>query len=175
MTVALAGTGGDEVFGGYASFVDIPRAAARGAWLPFGNGAGPARGTGLRASARDWRAAVSGTSSRWHRRRTRWGKCADVAARPRSARPVPGRVALFTREYPGRPRLGPRAEAQGAGYGFRRPSPPPGAADRGQRAAPRDLVLELSGFVGERPVARHRRRQHGRRLSRCAFPSSTTS
>jgi asparagine synthase (glutamine-hydrolysing) len=37
ITVALAGTGGDELFGGYRSFVDIPRAAKwtqRLRWAP---------------------------------------------------------------------------------------------------------------------------------------------
>jgi len=38
LTVALSGLGGDELFGGYASFTDVPRAVAlrrRFAWLPF--------------------------------------------------------------------------------------------------------------------------------------------
>ncbi len=34
MTVALAGTGGDELFGGYPSFAEIPRALRVGKWLP---------------------------------------------------------------------------------------------------------------------------------------------
>ncbi len=39
LTVALSGTGGDELFGGYASFRDVPRALAlrrRLRWLPAG-------------------------------------------------------------------------------------------------------------------------------------------
>ncbi len=35
MKVALAGTGGDELFGGYSSFVEIPRAAARLSRIPM--------------------------------------------------------------------------------------------------------------------------------------------
>jgi asparagine synthase (glutamine-hydrolysing) len=34
VTVALSGTGGDEIFGGYASFVDVPRAARLLGWTP---------------------------------------------------------------------------------------------------------------------------------------------
>ena len=34
MTVALAGTGGDELFGGYPSFVELPKMLRAGAWVP---------------------------------------------------------------------------------------------------------------------------------------------
>ena len=40
LTVALSGLGGDELFGGYASFVDVPRAVKLRRWAPFGVGAG---------------------------------------------------------------------------------------------------------------------------------------
>jgi asparagine synthase (glutamine-hydrolysing) len=35
MTVALAGTGGDELFAGYPTFVDLPRGLRAGRWMPF--------------------------------------------------------------------------------------------------------------------------------------------
>ena len=71
ITVALAGTGGDELFGGYKSFVDVPksaRAARLSRWLP----------------GRLSRAAAHGIA-RWKVGRfgelppqTRWGKLGDV-------------------------------------------------------------------------------------------------
>jgi asparagine synthase (glutamine-hydrolysing) len=71
MTVALAGTGGDELFGGYRSFVDVPRAARAARttrWVPSG-----------------LRRAAAGAAARWRMGRfgevppqTRWGKLGDV-------------------------------------------------------------------------------------------------
>ena len=40
LTVALSGLGGDELFGGYASFTDVPRAVALKRRIPFSRGAG---------------------------------------------------------------------------------------------------------------------------------------
>jgi len=101
MTVALAGTGGDELFGGYSSYVDLPRALRAGSWLPFAaaNGAGRraldgAAGLGARlASAFCWRVLRRAPPQ------TRWGKVADVV---RSVNDLLGlyqvSYALFTRE-----------------------------------------------------------------------------
>jgi asparagine synthase (glutamine-hydrolysing) len=71
MTVALAGTGGDELFGGYRSFVDLPRAARLGRLL------GPLRGAvvGLTTAATRAALAVGLVPPQ-----TRWGKLADVLA-----------------------------------------------------------------------------------------------
>jgi asparagine synthase (glutamine-hydrolysing) len=66
--VAVAGTGGDEIFGGYRSFRDLPLAARLSGLL--GRTSGSAVGALL--------AAFSGGSG--VPRLTRWGKLADVAA-----------------------------------------------------------------------------------------------
>ncbi len=81
MTVALAGTGGDELFGGYPSYVDIPKVLRASAWLPC---AGP---DGIGKNAYD---AAVGLGARLTSKlfwdvlktappQTRWGKLADVA------------------------------------------------------------------------------------------------
>jgi asparagine synthase (glutamine-hydrolysing) len=71
MTVALAGTGGDELFGGYKSFVDLPRAARLGRWLePFSRML-----TGLTGAATQGALELGIVPPQ-----TRWGKLADVVA-----------------------------------------------------------------------------------------------
>lgn len=72
LTVALAGTGGDELFGGYRTFRDVPWASAwarRVRWVPAGLKAAMVR-EGLRRRA-------SRTSIE---PQTRWGKLGDVLA-----------------------------------------------------------------------------------------------
>ena len=101
MTVALAGTGGDEGFGGYPSFVDIPRVLRAGAWLPTNGDAGLIR--------RAWDSAVTlgarlANETFWNVLKvappqTRWGKVADVArAAPDALGVYQISYALFTRE-----------------------------------------------------------------------------
>jgi asparagine synthase (glutamine-hydrolysing) len=69
MTVALAGTGGDELFGGYRSFVDLPRAARMPA-LPH------MVGSAVHAVAN---AVTQGALALGEvPPQTRWGKLADV-------------------------------------------------------------------------------------------------
>lgn len=71
VTVALAGTGGDELFGGYRSFVDVPRSARwarRLGWLP----APLLRGL-ARAVARGKLGRAGEVPPQ-----TRWGKLGDV-------------------------------------------------------------------------------------------------
>ncbi|HEY6477728.1 MAG TPA: asparagine synthase (glutamine-hydrolyzing) [Polyangia bacterium] len=71
MTVALAGTGGDELFGGYKSFVDLPRAARVGRWLePFSRML-----TGFTGAATQGALDLGIVPPQ-----TRWGKLADVVA-----------------------------------------------------------------------------------------------
>jgi asparagine synthase (glutamine-hydrolysing) len=71
MTVALAGTGGDELFGGYKSFVDLPRATKFGPWL--WPAAGPL--AGLTSAVTQGALALGLVPPQ-----TRWGKLADVVA-----------------------------------------------------------------------------------------------
>jgi asparagine synthase (glutamine-hydrolysing) len=154
MTVALAGTGGDELFGGYRSYVEIPRALRMGAWLPNGTHGllGRAFDAGVASSGR----ALSGLS--WgllHRAppQTRWGKLADVV---RASHDPLGlyqvSYALFTRDTQRALADGRVRAAQPAlDYGL----PSAVAADWRQRIAGSEgrhavSLLELSSFVGER-------------------------
>lgn len=81
MTVALAGTGGDELFGGYRSFVDIPKAMQAGTLLPFSDESGPIKKTFNQAvrlsdgvlGALAWNVLNVAPPQ------TRWGKVGDVA------------------------------------------------------------------------------------------------
>jgi asparagine synthase (glutamine-hydrolysing) len=71
MTVALAGTGGDELFGGYKSFVDLPRAARAGRLLGrFSKTLAVMTGAATQAALEMGIVPPQ----------TRWGKLADVVA-----------------------------------------------------------------------------------------------
>jgi asparagine synthase (glutamine-hydrolysing) len=154
MTVALAGTGGDELFGGYRSFEQIPRLLRAGGWLPRA-GPGVRRralegGVGLAervVSAASWR--VLGMAPP----QTRLGKLADVT---RAASSVVDLYqvfyAAFTRE----------SQAMLAGEAVRAAQARldcgilPDVAGEWRRRTrdedPRHAVsrLELSSYVGER-------------------------
>jgi asparagine synthase (glutamine-hydrolysing) len=73
LTVALAGTGGDELFGGYASFVDLPRARAVASRL-----AGVPEPALASLSAFATRLATGQAAD--VPPQTRWGKLGDVLA-----------------------------------------------------------------------------------------------
>jgi asparagine synthase (glutamine-hydrolysing) len=143
MTVALAGTGGDELFGGYKSFTDLPRAARAGRFLGH-------------VPAHFWRPAARAAIRLKHGRstdvppQTRWGKIADViATRGDLVELYQVSYAQFTNEF-----LGELAHPAGG------PLLPSGVTT--ERAAElRELVrrspilhaisaLELSMFIGER-------------------------
>jgi asparagine synthase (glutamine-hydrolysing) len=155
MTVALAGTGGDEVFGGYPSFVEIPRVLGAGALQPLYGVNGAVRRA---LDATLTLGARLANDVAWNLLKvappqTRWGKIADVA------RAVPDPVglyqvfyALFTREAQAVLAAGPVREAQRE---QRHGLPAEVAAAWGDRIKGSELrhaisVLELSSFIGER-------------------------
>jgi asparagine synthase (glutamine-hydrolysing) len=154
MTVALAGTGGDEIFGGYRSFVDIPRMRRARAWLPFAEEGAVRRaldgGVGLGARFAN---GLSWNLLKVAPPQTRWGKLADVA---RAGRDLLGLHqvfhAAFTRETQAVLAAGGVREAQRAqDHGL----PAAVAADWRRRIAGSDpqhaiSLLELSSYVGER-------------------------
>jgi asparagine synthase (glutamine-hydrolysing) len=155
MTVALAGTGGDELFGGYSTYVDLPRALRAGSWLPFAGANGAGRrvldgvvGLGARLTSDFcWRALRRAPPQ------TRWGKIADVA---RSVNDLLGlyqvSYALFTRETQTILASAAVREAQRA----QEVGLPADVAEAWRRRIEGSEVLhaisllELSSFVGER-------------------------
>jgi asparagine synthase (glutamine-hydrolysing) len=155
MTVALAGTGGDELFGGYRTFVEIPRMLRAGTFVRFG----PADEAVRRAvdGACSFGARLAGGMS-WNLFKvappqTRWGKVADVpgaAHDPLALYQVS--YALFTRESQAA-LAGPlvRAEQALQRYGL---SAAVAAAWRaaiaGSDVRHAVSILELSSFLGER-------------------------
>jgi asparagine synthase (glutamine-hydrolysing) len=142
LTVALAGTGGDELFGGYSSFRDVPWAAGwsrRLAWFPPGLLRRIATSV---TRAADFSSAVP--------RQTRWGKLGDaLAARGRLLDTYQVSYALFSSDF-SRQLL--RIELNGelhAGL----PSDVAASLSEliaGRRPLPAISALELSCYLGER-------------------------
>lgn len=146
MTVALAGTGGDELFGGYPSFVELPKMLRAGSWLPRGL-----------ERAIDGTARVAG-GLLWDQLgqtppQTRWGKIADVAC---AAHDLIGLYqtcyALFTRETQAR-LASARVQAAQRDQYFGLPAEI--AREWRGRTEGAELLhaislLELSSFIGER-------------------------
>jgi len=143
LTVALAGTGGDELFGGYASFQDLPKAIV------------PAQA--LEALPRFIRNAVCRASLSWASRNAgevrpqiRWGKIADLL---QSGGDLLGlyqvSYALFTRDFQA---VLHRHTTQGLDHGLRQE-----VADTLRACLDSDVGrlerisrLELFSFLGER-------------------------
>jgi asparagine synthase (glutamine-hydrolysing) len=146
MTVALAGTGGDEVFGGYPSFVDIPRMLRAGARLPFGDEGG----LGSRAlDATVTLGARLANRLSWDLLKvappqTRWGKVADLARAAHDALGLlPGFLCPLHPRDPGRPRRGsgPEGAARPAARAARGRG---GGLARAHRRQPRPATPFLS-------------------------------
>jgi asparagine synthase (glutamine-hydrolysing) len=93
ITVALAGTGGDELFGGYRSFVDIPRAAE------FSRSVSALPETVLRRLALGMARAKEGRFGEIPPQ-TRWGKLGDaLATRGKTVDLYQAAYGLFTTDF----------------------------------------------------------------------------
>jgi len=147
MTVALAGTGGDELFGGYASFVELPKMLRAAAWMPGHALDSPIRGASALAGGLFWN--LLGQSPP----QTRWGKIADVACAGHDLLGLyQTSYALFTRDTQARLASTAVRRAQAA-QDFGLPAEvAPVWRTRVQDSEPLHAVslLELSSFVGER-------------------------
>ncbi|HVO23005.1 MAG TPA: asparagine synthase (glutamine-hydrolyzing) [Candidatus Margulisiibacteriota bacterium] len=146
MTVALAGTGGDEVFGGYPSFEELPKLVRAGFWVPRLL-QGAIGGTARIAGGFFW------DSLRRAPPQTRWGKIADVACAAHDLVDLyQTSYALFTRETQARLAAARVRAAQSTqDFGL-----PPEVAEawrartEGSEIRHAVSLLELAGFIGER-------------------------
>jgi asparagine synthase (glutamine-hydrolysing) len=147
MTVALAGTGGDELFGGYRSFVELPKMIKGTAWFPGRQLDGVIRGAAKIGSGLSWDLLKAAPPQ------TRWGKLADVA---RAANDLLAlyqvSYALFTAETQERLATAAVRKSQSEqAFGL-----PAEVADiwrsrvRDQSLLHAISLLELSSFIGER-------------------------
>ncbi|HEX6810707.1 MAG TPA: asparagine synthase (glutamine-hydrolyzing) [Planctomycetota bacterium] len=143
ITVALSGVGGDELFGGYRSFRDIPRAAR------FARLARVVPGGALRMLARGLLRARYGVR-RAVPPQTRWGKVADVlATRGRLVELYQTCYGLFSAEFARQLVVRDDAPSQRCGMPLDRLEELQDLA--GDAATPHAVsVLEMANFVGER-------------------------
>ena len=142
LTVALAGTGGDELFGGYSSFVDIPR-AQRVARLMR-----PVPQRLSSAMARAVRRLAAGRPGEVPPQ-TRWGKLADVlATRGDLLGLYQTSYGLFSRQFLAELQLRPPSKTQ---WGLaEREAEELRALIAGQPNLHAISILELSCFLRER-------------------------
>jgi len=147
MTVALAGTGGDELFGGYQSFVELPKMVRGTSWIPGRSLDGAISGASLVAGSLFWKLLGRAPPQ------TRWGKIADVVRASHDLLCLyQVSYALFTRETQARLASPPIRTAQLAQqFGL-----PAEIAHlwrtrvQGSELLHAISLLELSSFIGER-------------------------
>jgi asparagine synthase (glutamine-hydrolysing) len=146
MTVALAGTGGDELFGGYPSFAELPRMLRAGAWVPWPLDSA-IDGAYRAGAALYWKVLGQAPPQ------TRWGKIADVASGGGDLlRLYQTSYALFTREAQSR-LASSRVRVAQRSQDFGLPAEVADAwRDRIEDSEILHAIslLELSSFVGER-------------------------
>lgn len=143
ITVALAGTGGDELFGGYRSFTEIPRARRVSQALSF-LPESVVRLIGL-CVARGKVGHFGNVAPQ-----TRWGKLADVlAARGRLVELYQTSYALFTQDF------AQELHQDNAIASITHGLPPSRSGELQELIADEEVLhsismMELSNFIGER-------------------------
>jgi asparagine synthase (glutamine-hydrolysing) len=142
-TVALAGTGGDELFGGYDSFVDLPkgvRAASAARAVPS---------AALRLAALLVRRLKMGAAGEVSPQ-TRWGKLGDLlATRGSAVSAYQVSYGLYTQDFLGQLSGGSAGDRTSHGLPLEREAE---LAEAIRGASPLAAVglLELALFIGER-------------------------
>jgi asparagine synthase (glutamine-hydrolysing) len=147
MTVALSGTGGDELFGGYPSFKELPRLLRATSWWPNGALKQFIKGTTGIASSFLWNNLHQSPPQ------TRWGKIVDVVCATNDLLGLyQVSYSLFTRETQERMASDQVRVAQSS-QDFGLP-PDVGRAWRarieGSEHRQAVSLLEMSSFIGER-------------------------
>jgi asparagine synthase (glutamine-hydrolysing) len=143
VVVALSGAGGDELFGGYASFRQVPRGRKLGRKLAHVPRA-------LRSGAAKAFNAARGGSASGFKPQTRWGKLGDALDTDGELVPLyQVAYALFSRDF--QRELRPSIEGAEVSWGLPNARRPELAAlCDGAEELHAVSLLELSGFLGER-------------------------